>query len=554
MPEQDCFTKRFSQSPDVSQNKTVECERVASADVGTTSTNEDAGRMAPAAGRESVVDCSLQNLGRRSVRGAIITLSEQATAVLLGLVNTAILARLLTPEDYGLVALVGIVVGFFNLFRDAGLATATIQQKEINLGQISTLFWLNLLLGVILSGGVAAMAPVVAWFFGRPELAAITIAVSATFFVNGLITQHQALLCRQLRFGSLAMVRLTSLIVSSCVGIIMACRGWGYWALIGINISAPVVQLIGVWSVCRWVPGRPVRGSGVRKMLRFGTNLLSANLITYAFRNLDNFLVGWRLGAGPLAIYSKAYSLLMLPLYQINGPISAVAVPALSRLQDSPKQFRRYYQQCMLLVAALGMPVVVGCFCATEEIVVLLLGQQWIEVTWVFRALAVAAFVSTFNTAGGWVLVPRGRADRELVSSALGTGFCAIGMLVGLHWGIVGVAVAVSVANALVRVPQLIYCYRGSPVQLRDLLESIWAPAVASVFTGIAVCLAVRLCPASIAPFPLLVVKGALFLICYVPILLMLPPGRSLLREAAKLKSFFQADRYPTRCDSADVV
>ncbi len=200
-----------------------------------------------------------RNLGRRSAQGAMITISERVVTVLLSLGGTAILARLLSLDDFGLVAMVGIVVGFVSIFRDAGLSMATVQQKTINRAQISTIFWFNVLLGLMLAVTLAALAPVVAWFYGRPELVGITLVTSTTFLLGGMMAQHQALLRRQMRFGVMASIRLAAQVVSVVVGVAAAWLGYGYWALVAGSVTMVLGTLIGSWIACPWLPGRPRR-------------------------------------------------------------------------------------------------------------------------------------------------------------------------------------------------------------------------------------------------------------------------------------------------------
>ena len=240
-----------------------------------------------------------KDLGRLSVRGGAATVSAQfIRSFVIALASTAILARLLTPEDFGLLAMVAGFTNFLARFKDLGLAMATVQRKEINQGQVSTLFWVNAGLGILVTLLTAAVAPLVAWFYGEPRLVTIMLALAVAFVFGGLMVQHQALLQRQMKFTALAVVQIASTAIGAIAGVVTALFGAGYWALVIMQLVAAVVMALGMWLVCGWRPGRPMRGVGVRSMLAFGGNLTGANLLAYLIRNLDNILIGWCWGAG----------------------------------------------------------------------------------------------------------------------------------------------------------------------------------------------------------------------------------------------------------------
>lgn len=429
-------------------------------------------------------DHLVRDLGTRSVRGGFVTLASQGAKFIVATAGTAVMARLLTPSDYGLVGMVTAIVGFIWVFGDLGLSTATLQKDDITHAQVSNLFWANVLLGVVCAVLTSALAPVVSIAFGEPRLVAITLALSLGFVVSGTGVQHQALLRRQMRFGALAMADIVSLVVGIVAGVSAAWLGAGYWAIVIDTLVSGVARTASVWLLCHWLPMLPTRNSGVRSMLRFGGHLTATNILNYFCRNLDNILIGWRWGAQPLGLYSKAYNLLLLPMQQINAPIAAVALPALSRLQTAPDQFRAYYCRAIGMMMTLGMPLVLFIVVFADELVLVILGPAWRECGTIFRLLGPAAFVGTFNVAIGWVYVPLGRGARMFrwavvySSVIVGSFFC------GLPWGAKGVAAAYGITMFGVWWPSLWYCYRGSPIRYRDLLGVLWTPTMASIIAS----------------------------------------------------------------------
>ena len=268
-----------------------------------------------------------------------------------------VLARILTPRDFGLIAMVAAVTRFILVFKDLGLSMATVQKAEINHGQISTLFWINIAISSALMLLTMALAPGVAWFYKEPRLAWVTLALASAFIFGGLTVQHQALLRRQMRFVTLATIDISSMAAGVATGVICGLAGLGYWSLVLMQLVTPITMAAGVWIASGWRPGPPVRRSGVREMLAFGGYLTGFSVVNYFARNLDKILLGRFWGSQSVGIYTKAYFLLLLPLSQVTAPITAVVVPALSRLQNEPKRYRNYYLKAIKLIAYITAPL-----------------------------------------------------------------------------------------------------------------------------------------------------------------------------------------------------
>ena len=416
------------------------------------------------------------------------------------------------------------------MLKDAGLSMATVQRAEINHAQVSTLFWFNVALSVALMLFTVALAPAIAWFYGEPRLTNITLALAVTFLFAGLTVQHQALLCRQMRFIALAGIEIASLAVSIVIAIILGVLGYGYWALVAMHATIPAVNAVLVWVLCDWRPARPRRGTGIRSMLAFGGNLTGSNMLNYVTRNMDNILIGAVWGAESLGFYTRAYKLLMLPIQQINAPLDQVAQPALSRIQEDPELFRRFYRKGISFCVTLGMPIVAFAFVAANDLVLLILGSQWSQAVPIFRALAPAAFIGTLNVATAWVFIPLGRTDKALRASFFGSTLTVIAFLVGVKWGAIGVAVAFSVSVPVKRLPQILYAFHGTVLRLGDVGGALWRPLLSSIGAAVGV---TWLRIGSWIPnlFPSLLIDGLVFVAFYCTLLLIVPGGRGFLKE-----------------------
>lgn len=422
-------------------------------------------------------------LKRRSVRGGFAAGLSHGLKFLIQLGATAVLARLLSPHDFGLVAMTAVISGFIIMFADAGLSVATIQREDLNQAQISGVFWVNVALGGILALVMIGLARPIAAFYGEPDLVGICIALSATFVLGGLIVQHQAILRRKMRFAVLAAVTIGSATFGSAVGITMALLGAGYWSLVGLSIGSTISNAAGVWIADAWRPSLP-RKRDLREalpLLKFGADVLTFNAVNYLSRRVDALLIGWMWGPVALAMYDKAYSMLLLPIKQINAPLGGVAVPALSRSRSEPRRHRRFFLHTVQLVASISLPAVCLIALYAEEVVRIWLGPGWLETAHLFRLLAVAAAIGAMNNPLGWFLISSGLTRRYRQFGVYNAAILITAFLIGVHYGAEGVALAYSVAMALLFVPSWCFVLRGTGVRANDIARSLTPPVVACV-------------------------------------------------------------------------
>jgi O-antigen/teichoic acid export membrane protein len=472
----------------------------------------------------------LSDLRGRSVRGGAVTFSAQAWKFLLQTGSTIVLARFLSPRDYGLVGMVTAITGFVAIFKDLGLSAATVQRSEITARQISTLFWINVAVSALLMAILAITAPAIAWVYGEPELKWVALALAPNFLLGGLTAQHQALLRRNMRFSVLAAIDVASMTFSVGVALFAAWRGLGYWSLVVMLVAQVASNAAMVWVASPWRPGRPSRGAGVGSMLKFGGNLTGFNTVNYFTRHADNILIGWYWGAGPLGLYAKAYQLLLLPLNQVAQPMVNVVLPALSRLQNDPARYRSYYQKAMLPLAFFSIPITVFMTVEAQNVVRVLLGEQWLAAAALFQLLGPAALVGGMNVATGWVYQSLGRTDRQLRWGLLASTVTVASFLIALPWGVWAVAAAFSATVCLLRYPSIVYCFRGTPLKPADLLSVLWRPLVAGVVAGACV-FALRLQMRLAQPLVEMLIDAIAFFALYLAIWMLLPRGRQIMIE-----------------------
>lgn len=319
--------------------------------------------------QQSRFDVSTADLKQRTLRGTVARVGSQGAIFVLRIGSVMVLARLLEPTDFGLVNMVTVVTGLFSLFKDAGLSMITVQRPTITDDQLSTLFWLNVLVGAIFATLSVAMAPALVAFYHEPRLFWVAVTLGTGFLFNAAAVQHTALLQRHMRFSALAILEVVSLVVSVVVGISMALAGYGYWALVAMAVSLPIVSCAGAWAAAGWLPGRPRRGIGLKSMMRFGGIVSLNGLVVYFAYNMDKLLLGRFAGAETLGIYGRAYQLVNIPSDILQGAVGGVALSALSRLQTDPERCRSYFLKGYSVFLAITIPITIVCALFANDIV-----------------------------------------------------------------------------------------------------------------------------------------------------------------------------------------
>jgi O-antigen/teichoic acid export membrane protein len=423
------------------------------------------------------------DLKRRTARGALISTVGQASNFVLRIGSMVVLARLLTPEDFGLVGMVTACTGFLSLFRDCGLSMATVQRASISREQTSMLFWINLTVGTVLAVLCGIAAPFLAVFYHEPRLLWVTVATGLGFVFGGAAAQHRALLQRNMRFMTLTAIDLISLVASIVVGIGMALAGLRYWSLVGMALSGPIIAAFGLWIVGGWVPGPPRRGADVLSMIRYGGTVTINCVIVYVAYNMDKVLLGRYWGAAALGLYGRAYQLINLPTDNLNSTIGLVAFPALARLQNDWPRLKSYFLKGYGLFLSLVMPITTACALFAEDIVRVLLGPKWDAAVPVFRLLAPTILSFALMNPHAWLMLATGKAARSLKIALLIAPTVILGYVAGLSHGSHGVAAGFSISITLLVVPVILWAIRGTPITAMDELKVIMRPLL-SVIIG----------------------------------------------------------------------
>jgi PST family polysaccharide transporter len=470
----------------------------------------------------------MQDLKGKTIRGALARLFALGAGFLLRLGSLMVLARLLSPKDFGLVGMVTAFTGVLGLFRDFGLSSAAIQRMTVTEEQISTLFWINISFGALLALVALAMAPAIAAFYHEPRLFGMTAVLASAFLFNAAGIQHSALLQRQMRFTALAMINVLSSIVGIAIGIGGAEAGYGYWALVVMTVASPLVATIGVWLSTGWIPGIPRRRTGIRSMMHFGGTLTLNGVVAYVAYNAEKVMIGRFWGADAIGIYGRAQQLINIPTDNLNSAVGEVAFSALSRLQDDPIRFKSYFLKGFSLVLGLTLPITIACALFADDVVFCLLGPKWKDTAAIVRLLAPTIVIFAIINPLGWMTYSLGLVARCLKIALVFAPIMITGYAIGLPHGPRGVAFAYSAVMTLWVIPHTLWCVHGTVISLREVLLAVSRPLASGALAG-ALAFALRLiCGEFASPLPRLVVESSVLFITFFAVLLFATGQKSL--------------------------
>jgi len=424
---------------------------------------------------------SIHDLKSRSLRSGFQTAAASFSDLVLRLGSTAILARLISPADFGLIMMVAAVIGIADQLKELGLSAATVQKPAITCEEVTNLFWINVAVGLALALCLCAVSPLLSAYYRESRLTPLTCLLSLTFVFGGLTVQHQALLTRQMRLGRTALIRLLASVASTALAVYLAFHDYGYWALLWREVSRGGFLALGMWVSFPWCPGLPAMRTDVRPLLKFGTNLTLANISTAVTSGMDRFFLGRAWGPESVGIYRQAFQLITAPTDQLLSPIYQVAHPALCMLQDDPGRFRRYFVMVLCIVSAITMPLSLFVAVFAPALTHVLLGDQWLPCAPIIAVLALGTFIRQTSGSTALILLAGGRSQTHL-ALIFSSNLLLIALLfAGAHWGALGVAAAEVAATFLFLFPRLHFTLRGSPVSFPDFFAAIARPALASL-------------------------------------------------------------------------
>ncbi len=419
-------------------------------------------------------------------RGLRVSAVAQSVAQLIQFPTSLVLARLLTPAEFGTMGQVAVFAGVAYLFADLGLGNAIIQRVSVDHDELSTLFWLNLVFGLVLALVFLAGAPLIGALYEDSDLIPLTAATGTTFVFSSLKVTQYNVLRRRMKFAEMAWVDASGHLAASATAIGLALGGCGVWSLVGMRVARPLAANVALMFFVRFRPSRVFCWSKVRDMVRFGGYLLGTNTTNYASRNADKFLVGKLFGDGALGVYLRAYEFMMFPLEQISATVGRVMTPSMARQRSQVVVVRELLLSGLNRVAFLSAPSLVAVAVAADPLILTLFGQQWSASAPLLRVLALGGYLQSVGVGVQWVHVAIGEGRRlfliQVWMSAILFGAAALG---GFWGGLLGVAYGLVSAQLVLFFPVYSLTLRRLNTSLLELVRALAPASIAGLLSGV---------------------------------------------------------------------
>jgi len=379
------------------------------------------------------------DLKQRTLHGLTWASVSQATKLVMQFSVTAILARLLEPSDFGLLAMANIFIYLGALLNEQGFSSALIQNQEVNDNHYSTVFWINIALGLFLMSLLHIAIPAIVVFFGREELVVILETLSLIFVLSSMIVVPRALLSKLMEFKSIAIVDTASFMAGGAVGIYLALNNFGVISLVYQSIVQMAVAVILFWVFSKWRPHFIFSVQAIKDIYQFGMHVTGTSVVGFVSRNIDFLIIGKYLGAEALGYYTLAFKLMMVPIRNIAWMVSQVMFPAFSHIQHDIKKLREHYLITLKAVSLVTFPLLCGLFVLAPEFVYSVPGPGWEPAILIIRLLCVVGILKVIILSWSSILLSRGRSDLQFWLILISTATQVVFMVAGLPWGIYGV-------------------------------------------------------------------------------------------------------------------
>lgn len=355
---------------------------------------------------------------------------------------SVLLARWLSPEAFGIVAVALTTVAAMEIVKDMGTGAAVIQRPEVDQTLLSTVFVVNVVAGVLGAGLMVVGATLIAGLFGAPGAAPAVRALSLILVMGGLTLTHHAMLRRTMKFARVAAVEVTGAVTMASVSIVLAILGYGVWSLVWGNVAGAAIGGVVAWVVSGWRPSARFSWPALRSIARFSLGTMAYNVCTFALQNVDKVLVGRLLGTAPLGVYSLGQRTVSYPVASISQTLMTVLFPALARVQNDPAALRRGYTLAVGAIAFITLPIMLGVAAVATPLVAVLLGPQWTELVPLLWFMAPAGALQAVLSAVNSIYSAKGKADWMFYWGAASGVVQIIAYVIGLQWGLIGLAIA----------------------------------------------------------------------------------------------------------------
>ena len=432
-------------------------------------------RLADLSGR------SEKGLGVKATRGVFWVGGGQFMRQAIQVVTSVVLARLLLPQDFGLLGMAVVFVGLSQLLADFGIGAAIVQAQETSDAALSSSFWLNLLVGVILIAAVGLAAPWIADFYGEPRVEILARVLSLTLLMSSVMVVPRAILYKSLDLKGVVKSQVIGSIVGSAAAVSLAWIGWGVWSLILQPVIGSAVTVFLTFLYSGWRPKFIYSWPSVKDLAYFSMPVLGSDLVNYANRNSDSLIIGKVLGSQLLGYYSLAYQIMLYPMTQVSSVVVRILFPTLSKVQEDPDRFSSAYLKSVAAIALVTFPMMTGLFVLAEDFVLAVFGEKWLPMTDVLRILSWVGLLQSINVTAGTIYLSTGKPKFSFYVAALSAPVLIGAFLIGVHWGLVGVSLAYAIACLVVTGANLSWALHVAAIPLSSLFDALVRPFAASL-------------------------------------------------------------------------
>jgi O-antigen/teichoic acid export membrane protein len=426
-------------------------------------------------------------LSQRVVSGASWSAIARVAIQISTLAASTVVARRVSPYAYGVVGMATLAIGLISLFHDLGTAAAVIQRRDLNQHLLSSLFWVNVGIGFAGTALCFLSAPIAARIFREPAVIPIVRALSASFLISSLTNIHTALFNRSMIFKKLSLIDISSSLVSLVVVVTLACLHAGVWSLVAGTLTSTTITSILCWAVSEWKPSLLFSWKEVRSVMNYGLNLSAFNLFNYFARNSDNAIVGRYLGSASLGFYQLAYNIMLFPVQGIAQVLAQVMFPAFSEIQHDNERFRRVYLRTCSSIALITFPLMTGAILLAGPLIRTLYGPRWVSVIPVLTILAPVGLVQSILTTLGLIYTAKGQTALMFKVGGTTSVLYVISFIVGLPWGIRGIALSYAIFTAVLLLPSLHITFQLIDLRLVDLGHALKGVAASTVLMAVVV-------------------------------------------------------------------
>lgn len=446
----------------------------------------------------------------KTVRSILWSVVSQVGRQMLLLIIGIILARLLSPEEFGLIAMVTVITSFALIFGELGFSAALVQKKDITQDILSSIFWLNLCAGILLTVVFIICAPLIARFYQEPVLIPLTILVSLNFTLSSLNIVQNTILTKSLDFRTISIVEIISVSISGLIAIVLAYMGFGVWSLAIQTVTISAITAILLWLLNDWRPKFVFKWSGVKDLLGFSSNLLGTNTLNYWARNIDYILIGRYLGSYPLGIYNRAYMVMLFPLQNVTRVIARVMFPSFSLIQDDKERIKKLHLRLTRIVALFTFPMMLGIFVTVEAFVLTIFGEKWVAMIPVLRILSLVGLVQSIIGLNGYIYLSQGKADLQFRLGLVFKSVVILGILIGLRWNIIGVAIGYAFAMLINLYPNVYFSGRLINLSFWELMVNLSGVYICAFIMAIIVAICGLFLPSSLSSWLVLMIQVSL--------------------------------------------